>query len=97
MFSYIKELFMNQEDKDFLHRQRLYRICLELDTWFKGSTVSSARQVKILKKAVVFVVHLPQQIIIRQENIIAKNILNNYIDTVRYLKRRPNMFYTIIM
>lgn len=52
MFSYIKELFMNQEDKDFLHRQRLYRICLELDTWFKGSTVSSARQVKILKKAV---------------------------------------------
>lgn len=52
MFSCIKELFMNQEDKDFLYRQRLYRMCLELNTWFQGNTVSTARQVKILKKAV---------------------------------------------
>lgn len=52
MFSCIKELFMNQEDKDFLYRQKLYRTCLELNTWFQGNTISSTRQVKILKKAV---------------------------------------------
>lgn len=52
MFSCIKELFMNQEDKDFLYRQRLYRMCLELGAWFKEDTLSTSKQVKILKKAV---------------------------------------------
>lgn len=52
MFSCIKELFMNQEEKDFLYRQRLYRMCLELNTWFQGNTLSTSKQVKILKRAV---------------------------------------------
>lgn len=52
MFSCIKELFMNQKDKDFLYRQRLYRMCLELNIWFQGNTLSTTKQVKILKKAV---------------------------------------------
>lgn len=52
MISFIKELFMNQEEKDFLYRQRLYRMCLELNTWFQGNTLSTSKQVKILKKAV---------------------------------------------
>lgn len=57
ILSFIKELFMNQEERDYLQRQRLYCMCLELNTWFTegDSPLSTSRQVKVLKQAVKLV------------------------------------------